>query len=141
MKRDPSHKSNCALRNGLGPCGCSRRGSVGQEPAINNYDGFVDDFWFVDGANVGGVPLPAYLGLCIAGEASEVAEKLKKAYRDNEGFVCSEDMANELGDVLYYIVKYAHVLGYSLQDVVDLNVEKLRGRMSRGSLRGTGDQR
>ena len=107
---------------------------------LPNYDKFVDDFWFIGDADLQ-MPEPAYLGLCLAGEAGEVAEKLKKAYRDHGGKVDPDAMVKELGDVLYYLVRYAHVLGSDLEGVARKNVEKLQDRAARNALRGEGDHR
>jgi NTP pyrophosphatase (non-canonical NTP hydrolase) len=87
------------------------------------------------------MPEDAYLGLCLAGEAGEVAEKLKKAYRDSGGKVDVDGMVKELGDVLYYLVRYAHLLGSDLESVARKNVEKLQDRAARNALRGEGDDR
>jgi NTP pyrophosphatase (non-canonical NTP hydrolase) len=108
---------------------------------LNDYDQFVDDFWFIGNSDLGGMDEQAYLGLCIAGEAGEVAEKLKKAYRDSGGKVNVDAMVKELGDVLYYLVRYAHLLGHDLEDVARKNVEKLQDRAARNALRGKGDDR
>jgi NTP pyrophosphatase (non-canonical NTP hydrolase) len=108
---------------------------------LQDYDNFVDEKWFVGDSDLGGLPEEAYLGLCIAGEAGEVAEKLKKAYRDSGGQVDSAAMAKELGDVCYYLVRYAHKLGCSLEDVLEANMAKLNDRQARGVMRGSGDGR
>ena len=107
---------------------------------LKDYDKFVDDMWFLEDADLQ-MPEAAYLGLCLVGEAGEVAEKLKKAYRDQGGAVDVDSMVSELGDVLYYLVRYAHVLGSDLEGVARKNVEKLQDRAARNALRGEGDHR
>ena len=109
-------------------------------PALHDYDKFVDEFWFLGDADLR-MPEAAYLGLCLAGEAGEVAEKLKKAYRDHGGAITIDDMVKELGDVLYYLTRYAHLLGNDLESVARRNVEKLKDRAARNALRGEGDHR
>ncbi len=83
------------------------------------------------------------LGLC--GEAGEIAEKVKKWVRDEGGSVISEErrdaLLSELGDPLWYIVSLAADLGYTFQDVVDRNEQKLTSRRDRGVLKGDGDNR
>jgi NTP pyrophosphatase (non-canonical NTP hydrolase) len=108
---------------------------------LPTFDKFVDDLWFCGNSSVGGVPELAYLGLCITGEAGEIAEKLKKAYRDEERVTDKLVLAMELGDVLFYVTRMAHALGYSLEDVAKILVEKLNDRKTRGVLRGQGDER
>jgi len=82
------------------------------------------------------------LGLC--GEAGEVAEKIKKIYRDKDGIVTLEDRAaitKELGDSLWYISNVASELQVSLDVIACLNIEKLRARADTGKLHGEGDSR
>jgi len=81
----------------------------------------------------------SYTALGLAGEAGEVADKVKKYLRDGELNIL--DLVNELGDVQYYIAQCADVLGYSLEDVVKMNREKLHRRMVNNTLQGSGDHR
>lgn len=69
--------------------------------------------------------------LGLAGEAGEFADKLKKLHYHSKP-ITSEDMAKELGDVLYYVARLAGHLGFSLQQVVEMNVEKLNARYPNG---------
>ena len=46
-----------------------------------------------------------------------------------------------MGDVLFYVAALADDLGYTLQDVVDANEQKLSSRKERGVLKGSGDNR
>lgn len=92
--------------------------------------------------NVGSNIVYPTLGLC--GESGEVAEKLKKSMRDKDGKLSDEDrlaMAKELGDVLWYLSACAKELGFSLEDIAELNIEKCEGRHMRGTIHGDGDDR
>lgn len=92
--------------------------------------------------NLGGNLWYPTLGLC--GESGEVAEKIKKIYRDKGGAVFLEDaleLQKELGDVLWYIANLASELGLSLGVIATMNLEKLQERQSRGKLHGEGDNR
>jgi NTP pyrophosphatase (non-canonical NTP hydrolase) len=80
----------------------------------------------------------AILGLF--GEAGEVAEKVKKSYRDNE-IINPQDMAKELGDVLYYIARIAEYFDYTLSEIAEMNIEKLASRQKRNKISGSGDYR
>jgi NTP pyrophosphatase (non-canonical NTP hydrolase) len=85
-----------------------------------------------------------YPTLGLAGEAGEVAEKIKKVIRDNNGIVTEEKKAEimkELGDVLWYIANLSKELGISLEDVASKNIEKLKSRQDRDLLHGSGDNR
>lgn len=85
-----------------------------------------------------------YPTLGLAGEAGEVAEKIKKVIRDKNGIIndeTRETIKKELGDVLWYVAQLATELGLSLDDVANGNIEKLFSRMDRGKLKGSGDNR
>lgn len=90
-----------------------------------------------------------YPALGLAGEAGEVAEKIKKLIRDKGGIrnlpnITEADKAavsKELGDVLWYISALAHDLGISLDDVARTNIGKLLARKEAGTLSGSGDNR
>lgn len=94
-----------------------------------------------------------YPALGLAGEAGEIAEKVKKWIRDQPGKLITDEgvifietdrreaILKELGDPLWYITSMAADLGYTLQDVVDANYEKLTSRKERGLIKGSGDDR
>ena len=74
-------------------------------------------------------PYYTILGLC--GEAGEVANRLKKVYRDNNGVLTKEatkDLVYELGDVLWYLSQSASQLGLTLEQIAELNISKLYKR-------------
>ncbi|HSX16816.1 MAG TPA: nucleoside triphosphate pyrophosphohydrolase family protein [Patescibacteria group bacterium] len=80
----------------------------------------------------------------VAGEAGEVVEKWKKIVAYKEGKISQEDLdelAKELGDVVWYIAVMAHSLGLSFDDIMSRNVEKLKSRKVRGKIVGEGDNR
>jgi NTP pyrophosphatase (non-canonical NTP hydrolase) len=77
------------------------------------------------------------LGLC--GESGEVAEKVKKQVRD--GVFNRHEVAKELGDVLWYLANICNDIGYSLEEVADLNITKLSSRKERDAIKGNGDNR
>jgi len=87
---------------------------------------------------------PYYFGLGLAGEAGEVAEKLKKVIRNYSGDVSKLDLdefKKELGDVLWYLSMLSTQFGMSLEDVAETNLKKLSDRKVRGVLKSTGDNR
>jgi NTP pyrophosphatase (non-canonical NTP hydrolase) len=80
----------------------------------------------------------------IAGEAGEVIEKWKKIVAYKDGIVTPEDrdeLAKELGDVVWYVAVMAQSLGLSFDDVMQRNVTKLADRKKRGVTKGKGDNR
>jgi len=85
-----------------------------------------------------------YLILGLASEAGEVAGKYKKIVRDKYGVMDPEaraDLADEIGDVLWYLAMLSMELGFSLDEIASANIAKLGDRMSRGAIRGDGDKR
>ena len=93
-----------------------------------------------------------YPALGMNGEAGEVADKIKKVIRDTafstdaEGaIVLSNDkrieLAKEIGDVLWYCATLSYDLGMKLEDVAQMNINKLKSRQERGKLSGSGDNR
>lgn len=85
-----------------------------------------------------------YPALGLASEAGEVAGKVKKVLRDRDGDFGEEQIAairDELGDVLWYVATLAADLGLKLDEIAEGNVEKLRSRLERGTIKGDGDQR
>lgn len=75
------------------------------------------------------------------GEAGEFAEKIKKKYRTVPLVPDPRELAKELGDVLWYVARLANLYGYSMTQVMAMNVEKLESRRKRGMLQGEGDNR
>lgn len=97
-----------------------------------------------------------YCLLGLAGEAGELADKMKKVWRGDEGMALQTSLGGsvpemteefrqkvieELGDCLWYIARAARELGCGLDEVASRNVVKLRDRQIRGVLKGSGDSR
>lgn len=86
-----------------------------------------------------------YPTIGLTGEAGEVADKVKKAIRDNNGNfddeAFKESVKYELGDVLWYVAALAEDLGFTLSEVGQSNIAKLEDRCRRGVIHGSGDKR
>ena len=84
-----------------------------------------------------------YPALGLAGEAGEVADKVKKIMRGDSELDPGRklDIAMEIGDVLWYCATLAHDLGFSLEEVAKMNYAKLKSRQERGKIAGDGDNR
>jgi NTP pyrophosphatase (non-canonical NTP hydrolase) len=89
-----------------------------------------------------------YPALGLAGEAGEVADKVKKLWR-NRGVTAGcdltdeerEKLALELGDALWYVVALAKEIGYDLDTIAIKNIAKLQDRKNRGVIASEGDNR
>lgn len=69
---------------------------------------------------------PIYPALGLAGEAGEVANEIKKVYRDDGNFAFRiNSIASEMGDVLWYLASLANSLGISLDDCLELSLNKV----------------
>lgn len=85
-----------------------------------------------------------YPALGMAGEAGEVANKVKKLIRDGVDKAPDtwrHDIAAEIGDVLWYCAALANDLNIPLAQIAAQNKEKLATRKERGTLGGAGDTR
>ena len=80
-----------------------------------------------------------YPALGLAGEAGEVANKVKKIVRD--GKLDKEGIGSELGDCLWYIAAVCRDLGLKMSDVAADNLVKLAKRKQNNTLQGNGDNR
>ena len=85
-----------------------------------------------------------YPALGLAGEAGEVANKVKKLIRDGpDGRPDDwrEQISSEIGDVLWYCAALATDLNLTLGMIAAQNEKKLFARKQAGTLGGSGDTR
>lgn len=80
-----------------------------------------------------------YLALGLVSESGEVAGKIKKLIRD--GKLNQGDLAYELGDVFWYLVRLCEAIGYSPENIMEININKLLKRKENGTIQGNGDHR
>ena len=92
-----------------------------------DYNQFVEECWMGE-FDLRNLPI-ATLGL--VGEAGEVAEKIKKQLRgdinhnpmEHEDIIArNEDVAKELGDVLFYLTWLGNYHGYTIEQIMALNI-------------------
>ena len=88
----------------------------------------------------------AYLTIALSGEVGELSNWVKKWFRDEprspeENAELFKRMKGELGDILWYVAVLSHQLGYSLDEIVEYNKEKIKRRIENGTQRGSGDNR
>lgn len=82
-----------------------------------------------------------YLTLGLVGEAGEVANIVKKVYRNYEGVTpdyMRDRILEEIGDVLWYAANLCELLTAGLGDVMQDNLDKLAARRDSGTLKEHG---
>lgn len=69
------------------------------------------------------------MGLC--GESGEAIDIVKKHLA--QGYeLDKEKLAKELGDVAWYLAETATAIGYDLEDIFQMNIDKLKKRYPEG---------
>lgn len=69
------------------------------------------------------------MGLC--GESGEAIDIVKKHLAQGHE-LDREHLAKELGDIAWYLAETAHAIGYDLEDIFRMNIDKLRARYPEG---------
>ena len=91
-----------------------------------------------------------YPALGLANEAGECLGNIKKMIRDDDVRFDGTleitpqqraDLGAEIGDVLWYIAALSKDLDLTLEEVGQMNLDKLADRKIRGKLKGSGDHR
>jgi NTP pyrophosphatase (non-canonical NTP hydrolase) len=121
---------------------------------LNDYQNFASATAIYPDQGTGSDRAIAYTLLGLAGEAGETCNKWKKWYRDEDAVYREPDgdpqgvrdyyrdaISEEIGDLLWYLAQAAREIGYSLQEIANLNLEKLKDRQERDQLTGSGDKR
>ena len=78
---------------------------------------------------LGSLLLNSALGLC--GESGEVADLLKKNHFQGHNLDI-DHVAKELGDIAWYLAVGAYAIGYDLETILQMNVDKLKARYPDG---------
>jgi NTP pyrophosphatase (non-canonical NTP hydrolase) len=97
--------------------------------------------------SVDGIETHASRGFTVVqlnGVVAEIAGIVKKAIRDNEGFLSAEGqlkIANHLHHTLVLLNNLVYLFGSTPEAVTAKNLNKLADRKARGVLQGSGDNR
>lgn len=92
-----------------------------------------------------------YMTFGLVAEVGELADKIAKWKRKKEAYVTDDrlvfdtwqmnevdekhaELMKEIGDVLWFVAGIADHFGYSLSEVAEMNLEKLAGRKSKGTI-------
>lgn len=90
-----------------------------------------------------------YLALGLGNEAGEFQGVIKKWMRGdfkvnefgNWESALGDKAIGELGDVLWYLARLVDSFGLTLEEVAQMNHDKLEDRKQRGVIKGSGDNR
>ena len=69
------------------------------------------------------------MGLC--GESGEAIDIVKKHLAQGHE-LDTEHLAKELGDIAWYLAETAYAIGYPLEDILQMNIDKLKKRYPEG---------
>lgn len=107
----------------------------------------------------------SYMAMGLVSEVGEFMGKIAKAIRKGDVHIGSEsnesdlhytigfradpdrcrgweeDLKHELGDILWFAAGIAEVMGWTLEEVAQENIDKLASRQKRGVIDGNGDNR
>lgn len=94
----------------------------------------------------------SYMILNLVGEVGEFASKVAKAIRKNEIGIFENqldlnqdwddsDLRKEAGDILWQLSGLCNVMGWTLEEVAQQNLDKLASRQRRNVIDGSGDNR
>ena len=98
----------------------------------------------------------SYMFLNLVGEVGEFASKIAKHIRKEKAVINDnrfiikrfnvtkeeqEELKKELGDVLWQLSGLCSVMGWSLNDIAQQNLDKLASRQQRNVIEGNGDNR
>lgn len=94
----------------------------------------------------------SYMFLNLVGEVGEFASKVAKHIRKEKAYIsenylftelCTyeeeEELKKEAGDILWQLSGLCKVMGWSLEDVAQQNLDKLAARKAVGTIDGNGD--
>jgi len=83
----------------------------------------------------------AYFALGLGGESGEYVERFKKFLRNGPDAVMDDkvkkELLLELGDVLFYVVSNVHLLGFSIEDLMQTHIDKLNKRIEKNTVYAT----
>lgn len=109
---------------------------------FSTYQSATDSTAIYPSAGKGNFEALNYVLVSLGGEAGEILNKWKKYLRDGTSLPeLYPAMIEELGDILWYCARAATEMGYTFDDVVIANLDKLESRRQRNVLSGSGDHR
>ena len=71
---------------------------------------------------------PLFLSNALSGEAGELSNLIKHFYPSKLNELSKEVLMDELGDILWYITRFASYFDFSLDDIIKFNINKINNR-------------
>ena len=109
-------------------------GNEYQDLAMRTNDGKSKDrLIYIISSNNGAVDIAGLLNGCLglAGEAGELLDLFKKCFFHGKEF--DEDHAKkEIGDVMWYVAMICKSMGWNLDEILQMNIDKLKARYPEG---------
>lgn len=104
-----------------------------QELAMRTYDGYAMNRLSLNVMSATFYETAALLNgvLGLTGEAGEVSDLIKKGIFHEKG-IDREHLEKELGDVMWYIAFICHTCGFNLDEIMQMNIDKLKARYPEG---------
>ena len=80
-----------------------------------------------------GASLPDLFNACLglAGETGELLDMVKK-YVFHDKPLDEEHLKKELGDCMWYVAMFCHAMNWNLDEIMRMNVDKLKARYPEG---------
>ena len=86
-----------------------------------------------------------YVVYNMVGEVGEFCSKLAKIIRDGLPEDAEDEfeigLKKEVGDILWHLSAICDDIGWDLDDVAQMNLDKLKARQEKGTISGSGDDR
>jgi NTP pyrophosphatase (non-canonical NTP hydrolase) len=86
-------------------------------------------------------PSPFYPYFALIEEVGELYGKFSRMFRGDDKQFTEEEMRSEMGDIMWNVAQICQLRGWSLEDIMRDNLEKLKKRAQEQTLKGSGDKR
>ena len=95
---------------------------------------------FNDARNCHKEPMPVYARLLdVESEIGELAKEYLKASKyGTKKFEMSDDFKEEFGDVIYAMLSLSNEVGLSVEECLDISLNKMKNRMEKNKTLGSG---
>jgi NTP pyrophosphatase (non-canonical NTP hydrolase) len=110
------------------------------EVDLKDFDEYQNEAW---GTALVTARNASYLFNGLSGEVGEVCSLYAKVVRDgvSDHQRYLDQLKKELGDVLWFVAGLSKLYGFTLKEVAEANIEKLKSRQQRNTLKGSGNDR